>query len=228
MTGSQQPLALSWRDGGHFDDYFPEQSNAAAVALLRQALNAGDCSICLRGGRGTGRTHLCLAAAEAIGDGASYLSLKRPREDANALLQQQPAVDLLCLDDADLMLGDPASEKALFDLHNRIRDHRGCLIITENSDHPAQINLPDLRSRWRGATQIQLLPLSDQELASAWTRRARLRGLLPDAAVIQWMLTHRSRNFADWMQTLEQLDSAALALGRRLTLPFVREQLTSK
>ena len=228
MTGSQQPLALSWRDGGHFDDYYPGQTNAGALALLRHALAAGDCSICLHGGHGSGRTHLCLAAADAATGDAQYLSLRRPRPEANALLQQQAAVDLLCLDDAHTLLGDCDSELALFDLHNRVRDHRGCLLLTQDSDAPEpNFTLPDLASRWRGATHIHLRPLDDHELARAWTQRAGLRGLQPDDAVITWLLIHQPRNFSAWMATLERLDTAALAEGRRLTLPFVRSQLAS-
>ncbi len=223
MTGGQQPLALSWRDGGHFHDYYPGHSNADAVALLRQALGEGDCSICLHGPEGSGRTHLCLAAADAAGDAGYYLSLRRPRVEALALLEQQGAVPLLCLDDAHRLLGDRDSEKVLFDVHNRVRDGGGTLLYTQRGDvADNDFALADLRSRWRGAIQIHLRALSDQELAKGWSERAKLRGLQPDPAVISWLLTHRRRNFSDWMDTLERLDRAALAAGRRLTLPFVR------
>lgn len=228
MKTGQRPLALSWRDGGHYDDYYAGQTNAAAVELLRNALDTGDCSICLHGPLGSGRTHLLLAACDEAQGGAQYLSLKRDRAEAKALLEQQPPVDLLCLDDAQHLLGVRDSEKALFDVHNRIRDAGGCLLLTEDSNAgPTAFALPDLASRWRGATHIHLRDLNDEELARGWTMRARLRGLQPDKGVINWLLTHRPRNFYDWMTTLDQLDSAALAQGRRLTVPFVRDQLIS-
>ncbi len=229
MSFQQRPLALSWRDGGHFDDYYCGQTNAAAVELLRNALDEGDCSICLKGPAGVGKTHLALAACDAAGGDARYLSLRRARDEANALLEQQHAVELLCLDDAHYLLGDRDSEKVLFDAHNRIRDAGGCLLLIESSDADMkEFALPDLRSRWRGATQIRLHSLNDDELADGWIMRAKLRGLQPDQAVINWLLRHQPRNFCDWMMTLNQLDSAALAQGRRLTLPFVRDSLTSK
>jgi len=228
VSTQQRPLALSWRDGGHFDDYYGGLTNAAAVKLLRNALG-GDCSICLHGPAGSGKTHLALAACDAAGGNARYLSLNRNRAEANALLEQQLPADLLCLDDAHRLLGDRDSEKALFDVHNRIRDAGGCLLLTEvSAEQPTSFALPDLASRWRGATQIHLRSLNDDELAHGWSMRAKLRGLQPDKAVINWLLRHQPRNFRDWMMTLNHLDSAALAQGRRLTVPFVRDQLTSK
>ena len=86
-------------------------------------------------------------------------------------------------------------------------------------------SLPDLASRVLGATALVLQPLDEAELEQAWTMRARLRGLDPDAAAVRWLLRHQRRDFRSLMQALDRLDETALAAQRRLSLPFVRQCL---
>ena len=86
-------------------------------------------------------------------------------------------------------------------------------------------SLPDLASRVLGATALALQPLDEAELEQAWTMRARLRGLDPDAAAVRWLLRHQRRDFRSLMQALDRLDETALAAQRRLSLPFVRQCL---
>jgi DnaA family protein len=227
LTQVQLGLPLGWRDGGRFSDFHAGQSNRACVEQLRACLAAADQAILLVGPSGSGKTHLLLAAlAECpMGDGR-YLALDRPVPECLGLLQAQPAVRLLCLDDVDRHIGQREFELALFDCYNRIRDQHGTILLSARArPSAAQFALPDLASRLLGATVCLLKPLNDLELASAWTARARQRGLEPDPAAVEWLLRHQPRDFKSLILALDRLDSAALAARRRLSLPFVRELL---
>ncbi len=227
MSHPQLGLPLGWRDGGRFHDYHPGLSNRASVAQLRAVLDEGDQAILLCGPEGSGKTHLLLAAvAEGATDAGRYLALDRPLPECLGLLQAQAAERLLCLDDVDRRIGQCEFELALFDCFNRIRDQHGTILLSARA-RPAreQFALPDLASRLLGATVCLLKPLSDEELADAWTARARQRGLEPDPAAVEWLLRHQPRDFKSLINALDRLDSAALAARRRLSLPFVRELL---
>lgn len=225
MSHPQQSLPLGWRDSGRYSNYHAGQSNHACVEQLRALLAMGDQAILLVGPSGSGKTHLLLAAQAECPLDSRYLSLDRPAQECIALLSAQPALALLCIDDADRQLGRRDVEVALFDCFNRIRDQAGTVLLSAAHVPSAEhFTLPDLASRLLGATRCLLRPLNDEELASAWTERARARGLEPDPLAVDWLLRHQPRDFKSLIRALDQLDSAALAARRRLTLPFVRQQ----
>jgi DnaA family protein len=229
LTHPQLSLPLGWRDGGRFRDFHAGQGNRDCVEQLRACLAAGDQAILLVGPSGSGKTHLLLAAlAECPIGGGRYLSLDRPAEECLALLTTLPPLTLVCLDDADRHIGRRDVELAMFDSFNRIRDHAGTVLLSAARVPSAeQFALPDLASRLLGATRCVLRPLSDEELAAAWIERARARGLEPDPLAVDWLLRHQPRDFKSLIRALDQLDSAALAARRRLSLNFVRAQLRS-
>lgn len=56
-------------------------------------------------------------------------------------------------------------------------------------------------------------------------QRAALRGLELPEPVADYLLRRCSRDLSTLLALLDRLDLAALAQQRRLTIPFVREQL---
>ena len=221
----QLGLPLGWRDGGHYEDFHAGDSNAATLTQLRQILAQEQQAVLLHGPAAAGKTHLLLAAQSASA-GARYLGLRRPLAQAVGLLGVGGDERLLCLDDIDAHLGAREFEIALFDRFNRQRDQAGSVLMSACSRPLATaFSLPDLASRVLGATALVLQPLDEAELEQAWTMRARLRGLDPDAAAVRWLLRHQRRDFRSLMQALDRLDETALAAQRRLSLPFVRQCL---
>ena len=193
---------------------------------MRGCLSSGDQAILLVGPSGSGKTHLLLAALAECPIGAGrYLSLDRPIEECLALLTALPPLALLRLDAVDRQFGRREVELALFDSFNRVRDHAGTVLLSTSRTPTAEcFALPDLASRVLGATRCLLRPLTDVELAAAWTERARARGLEPDPLAVEWLLRHQPRDFKSLIHALDRLDSAALAARRRLSLAFVRAQ----
>lgn len=221
------PLALRYPPDQRFETWLRAPAALAQVRALASG-DAGD-ALYLRGGNGSGKTHLLLAAcaaAEAAGRRANYLSLARLRGRARDALQGIEQADLVALDDLDAIAGDRDDEVALFDLHNRARD-AGAGLLYAARDVPAALPLalPDLRSRLAHCTLLALHALDDDGRAEVLRQRASARGLQFDEAALDWLLRRYSRDLSDLGALFERLDRASLAAQRRLTVPFLRQVL---
>ncbi len=224
----QLPLALRFPPDQRFETYVG--APAAALAQLRTlATDAGADWIYLAGPAGVGKTHLALAAcaaAEAVGRHAAYLPLQAAAGRLRQALDALEAGDLVALDGLDAIAGDRDDEVALFDFHNRARAAGiGLLYAGFSAPDGLPLALPDLRSRLSQCTRITLSPLDDEGRREVLRERARRRGLVVDAAALEWLLRRVGRDLAGLTRLLDRLDQASLAAQRRLTVPFLRETL---
>jgi DnaA family protein len=67
--------------------------------------------------------------------------------------------------------------------------------------------------------------LTDEECLAALQGHAAARGLELRPEVGRYLLRHYSRSMHGLIQALDELDAAALAERRRLTIPFVKDRL---
>lgn len=222
---AQLPLGIGLRDSATFDNFFTGP-NAELVFQLEQG---DEPFVFLWGGEGSGRSHLLQAACHRVSDGGggvAYLPLSESTELAPAMLEGLETMGLVAVDDLQCVVGRQEWELGLFHLYNRARES-GCRILVAADAPPAAIGvaLPDLRSRLGWGPVYQLLPLDDADRRAALQLRARRRGLeLPDE-VANYLMRRSPRGLHSLFGLLEQLDRASLAAQRRLTIPFVREQL---
>ena len=85
--------------------------------------------------------------------------------------------------------------------------------------------LPDLASRLKSGATFRVHALDDEGRLCALQMRARFRGFeLPDETG-RYLLARVGRGVAELFQLLDQLDRAALAAQKQLTIPFVRQVL---
>jgi DnaA family protein len=228
MSG-QLPLALRWPAQQRFDTFLRGE-NALAVELLRQASRSAQAPwVFVAGPAGAGKTHLLLAAcaaADEAGRSAQYLPLQRVRSGGADALRSLGGSDLLALDDIDAAAGDADAEHALFDLYNRCRVENHTLLFGAAAA-PAQagFGLPDLVSRLSACAQAVLKPLADDGRREALRRRAYVRGLILDEAVLDFLFSRTQRDLASLSALLDRIDREALAAQRRITVPFLRELL---
>ena len=68
-------------------------------------------------------------------------------------------------------------------------------------------------------------PLNDQEKIDALTSMAHARQLGIDPEVFPYLLSHWRRDIDSLLSMLETLEHHSLTVGRRITLPLVRELL---
>ena len=225
----QLALGLALQPALSFDSFIPGPNGEALDAVQRLAAGAGEPYLYLWGASGVGKSHLLQAACAAVHAPerpVAYLPLAQALSFGPELLQDLETMALVCLDDLQCLAGQAHWEEALFDLYNRIRDVDAGLLVS--ADRPlAQLptRLPDLASRLAWGPSYQLQPLPDAELLPALTRLAAERGLRLPADSARYFLRRCPRNLGYLQGLLERLDNASLAAQRRLTLPFVREQL---
>lgn len=221
----QLPLALALDDHASFAT-FVGAANAAAVEHVRSLTTGRADTIWLWGGDGAGKSHLLQAAcraATAAERRAMYVALPAA---APAILDGLEDVDLLALDDLHAIAGDLAWEQPLFRILNAFLSRAGALLLAANA--PAArcgFRLADLASRGAGAVTYRLASLADDERVDALRAHAAARGLELDVPAAEFLLKRVARDMTALTQCLARLDRASLSAQRRLTIPFIREQL---
>ncbi len=222
---AQLPLALALDDYASFAT-FTSGGNAAAVEHVRSLAGGGQDTVWLWGAAGAGKSHLLQAAcraATAVQRRAMYVAL--PAESP-AILADLEHVDLLALDDVHKIAGELVWEQPLFVILNAFLGRNGALLLAANA--PAGrcgFRLADLTSRGAGAVTYRLAPLRDDERAAALLQHAAARGLELDAAAADFLLKRVPRDMTVLIEWLTRLDRASLSAQRRITIPFIREQL---
>ncbi len=229
----QIPLPVSLSDEATFGNYYaPEDAgNTLVINTLKEMLqDDGERSVFIWGAQGCGLTHLLQAAchsAEIDGYSVQYLPLDELSEfPPEALFDGLEAIDLICLDGIEHVLGKESWEKALFHLFNRLRDADKCLLMAASQGpHELPVQLPDLRSRLSWGLVYQIQSLDDEQKLAALQMRAKRMGLELAADVAQFILHRAPRGTAQLFEALRNLDHASLKEQRRLTIPFVKQAL---
>jgi DnaA family protein len=225
----QLPLALTIQHAPGLDDFVVGRNPHVIDALRCARSGDGESLLYLFGPQGCGRSHLLLgqcAEAGRQGQQCAYIGLSDRTTLAPEMLEGLETLDQIAVDDIQLIAGDGRWEEAMFALFNRCRDHGTGLIFSADRGPAAlPILLPDLRNRLAWGLTLPLQPLDDQgrlELLQSLAARSALK--LPQD-VARYLLDRTPRHPGDLVATVQRLDQASLAEGRRLTIPFVREIL---
>lgn len=229
MQFQQLPLGFKARDVFNFDS-FVVGDNSIPVGLVEQCASGdGEKQVYLWGSRGSGKSHLLQAACNAatsLKRSVCYLPANEILSQPVQLLEQLEQIDLVCLDDVDQLAQSAAWEEALFDLINRIREVGGNLLMSAASaPEYVSIGLNDLRSRLAWGPVFQLHQLKDEEKFEALRIRAGQRGLELPRNVAEYLMRHFPRDLFGLFEKLDELDIAAMAMQRKLTVPFVKSVL---
>lgn len=213
MTGPRQlVLALPTRELRGREDYFVADSNRAALEAIEAwpAWTGG--MLAVVGPEGSGKTHL--AHLHAAGAQAAFWPADGER---------------LILEGADDLMGDAATEEAIFHAFNRATAHGGSILYTARTPLAGWgVRLPDLRTRLNTVVSVDLLPPDDTLL------RAVLLKLFADrqidgeraAEVAAWLLPRMDRSLASARRIVEALDARSLAEKRRIDSRLAAEILS--
>lgn len=198
----QLPLEISPAAEPSLDNYVAG-ANAEALERVR-ALAAGrlpEAIVYLWGEPGSGRTHLLRGAAGL-----------------------NPA--LVIADDVEAL--DADAQQALFNAINAAREGSAPVLAAGNAP-PAALSLrEDLRTRLGWGLVYQLRPLTDADKATHLRNEAARRGLRLSDEVVGYLLSHLPRDVASLNAVLDLLDRHSLATQRAVTLPLVRDALSTK
>ena len=225
----QLPLKFEVRDVFTFDT-FVAGSNDVPVGIIQQcALGEGEKQVYIWSPEGGGKSHILQAACNLASKKqrtVCYLPAGQLIEQPVEVLDEIEQLDLVCLDDVEQLAQSRKWEVALFDLINRMRETGNSLLLAASASPEAlQVPLPDLRSRLAWGPVFQLQSLGDDEKYEALRIRAYLRGLELPENVAEYLMRHYPRDLFGLFERLETLDAAAMAMQRRLTVPFVKSVL---
>lgn len=212
MLFERRQLLLPFPHAPGYDsrDFLPADSNRKALAWLEG--DWPDRRLALWGPSGCGKSHLLHIWAERIG--ATILPGQMLTSQTLLDLDAMPERGALALDDADTI----ASEPLLLHLLNTARD-RGLSVLISGRTAPARwpVRLPDLSSRLRAITAVEIRPPSDDLLAALLMRLVSDRQLKVTQSVQDWLLTRLPRSPTALLQAVVRLDRASLAFGKAIT-----------
>ena len=220
--GVQLGISLSF-------ETFHAGANVAVLAALEALVREAGPPLWLFGSHGVGKTHLLQASCAlggARGLSSAYLPLSADATLDPGVVSGFERLELVALDDVGAIAGLPAWEQALFSLYNGLAEQGGRLICA--ADGPPAANsfqLADLASRFSACIVHRLQPLAESGQGEALLRRAAHRGLELPEETLAYLTRRAPRDFAALCRLLDELDTAALAAQRRLTVPFVRRVL---
>lgn len=210
---------------------FVEGRNAAVLDALRQ-LQPGH-ALYLWGPSGSGRSHLlralCAETPEAPG---RYLDAGTPLAQYAELARDEAGpARLIAIDDVHKL--DDARQAALFTLYNLWRETAGgarafALLLAGDQSPMGMPLREDLRTRLGWDLVLRLEQLSDEDRAMAMAGQAHQRGLRLGPEVINWILTHYSRDMGQLSALIDALDRYSLARHRAITLPLLKELLATQ
>jgi chromosomal replication initiation ATPase DnaA len=214
---TQLVLNLARRPALGVADFFVNPRNQDAVAWIDRWPGWPSPALALHGPPGSGKTHLAY--------------VWRTRSSApivpGAMLDEAALPDLL--GDGSCVAVDEAErapERALLHLYNMVAERRGHLLLVAGSP-PSRwgVALADLRSRLLACPAVAIEPPDDDLIAAVLMKLFADRQVIVGLDVIFYLLRHMERSFDAARRIAAELDAAALAEHRPITVALARRVL---
>ncbi|KXF77728.1 hypothetical protein ATN84_10380 [Paramesorhizobium deserti] len=208
----QLPLELGHQPGYGREDLIVAASNRAAVDIIDRWPNWLSPVTVLAGPTGSGKTHLA-AIWKATSD-AAILDAGRIGPDA---LEKASAGPVL-IDDIGAA---PFDETGLFHLINTVRQSGTSLLMTSRR-WPANwpVTLPDLASRLKAATVVEISEPDDALLTAVIYKLFADRQLLVEPHIVSYLVSRIERSLVAANRIVDRLDRVALEQKSRITRPL--------
>lgn len=222
----QLPLDFTVPDAPSFTNFWVGD-NGEALHAAQSLVTQGNGPLFLWGPAACGKSHLLKAAARAANDefGCAYLSLNDTEAPVWQALGELPVLTTVCVDGVDPSLLNEDAQRALFVLFDTLGPRPRLILAARTNPAGLKIERTDLYTRLASGLVVRMNPLSDDAKIAALIYRADVRGLRLSHDSARYLLTHGPRDLTTLFQLLGRLDRAALADGRRLTVPFLRTVL---
>jgi DnaA family protein len=230
----QLPLNIHLSEVNRFSNFLPGQNEELVTSLednladLTSDSTPGVEIIFIWGGVGTGKTHLLQAACRKARDleiESVYLPLGQPGVDQPGILDDLYSLKLVCIDNIQVIAGQPAWEAALFSLYENIRGRGQLIVASDRAPSESGFNLPDLVSRFQRGLVYGLKSLDHDQRMQVLRQRAQLRGIAISDEAAAFIEKHFPRDMPSLVRLLEQLDHESLVQQRKITVPFIKSLL---
>ena len=206
---SQLPLDLPVDNNVSRDDLVVGDANSVAIELIDQWPDWQASVLILAGPTGSGKSHLASIWAEKAH------ALIYPATDlASADNKSDEAHNFVIEDISEVQI----DETALFHLINSCREKGGyCLLTSSSWPQSWNISLPDLSSRLRAATLVELREPDDLLLKQTLIKLFADRQVNVERNVIDYLVLRMERSVKTARIIVEKLDQLALATGKPIT-----------
>ena len=200
-------------------DKFLGTENAELVYVLQ---HKHDPFIYVWGEEGAGKSHLLRAwVAQALDAGKKAVYIDAA---ATPLTEAAFEAEYLAIDQIE-KLGNE-EQALLFAVFNRFRNSGKGFLLLSSEHTPQQLVIrEDLRTRMAYCLVYEVKPLTDQEKIDALVSMAAARQVTIDPEIFEYLLNHWRRDMDSLMQMLDTLDTYAVTMGKRITLPLLRQLL---
>ncbi len=213
----QLPLDFRHRASSARDDLIVAPPLEAAVGLIDRWPDWPSPVVVMAGPSGAGKTHLARIWMER----AAATQIEVQAGDETVL--SQAAAGPVLIEDLDRRDLD---ESQLFHLINMVRQNGTHLLVTSRV-RPAQwtVRLPDLRSRLRAVTVVEIGEPDDMLLGQVIEKLFADRQIAVDAKLVNY-LVHRMERSLDAAQAIvHRMDELALARRRKINRALAAEVL---
>ena len=200
-------------------DKFLGTENAELVYVLQ---HKHDPFIYVWGEEGAGNSHLLRAwVAQALDAGKKAVYIDAA---ATPLTEAAFEAEYLSIDQIE-KLGNE-EQTLLFAVFNRFRNSGKGFLLLSSEHTPQQLVIrEDLRTRMAYCLVYEVKPLTDREKIDALVSMAAARQVTIDPEIFEYLLNHWRRDMDSLMQMLDTLDNYAVTMGKRITLPLLRQLL---
>ncbi len=228
MSPEQLPLTFPLRQKATYEGFFKGNNAELLDRLLGLFDEAGFGILWLWGTIGVGRSHLLQASCHLASDRnlkAAYL----PAAEWQNELADTVAFgdfDLVCIDDLNLWLEANTQQAPLMALYQELFRNQAKFVVAADKP-PGQFHyqFADLASRFQAAHTYEVVGLNDEDKTAFLKQQALARGLTLDDGVLQFLFSRVARDLPGLIALLDRLDHRAMARQRRITIPFIREEL---
>lgn len=213
----QLPLEFDHDPASGRDDLIVSDRLNAAVAIVDRWPDWPSPVVILAGPTGSGKSHLASIWANRVG--ATRIDIDRP----DPMVLETAARGPVLIEDIDHAGFD---ETALFHLINAVRQNGTAILITSRL-WPAgwRVTLPDLASRLKAATVVEIAEPDEELLAKVMVKLFADRQVVVDDRIIAWLVARMERSLAAARMVVTRLDQLALARGSKITRTLAAEVL---
>ena len=215
-TAEQLPLAFGHDPATGRDDLLIAAPVNAAVAMIDAWPQWSSPVVIIAGPVGSGKSHL---AAIWRDKAQAALIEAKAGAGAEAAAEHGPVL----IEDADRNGFD---DRTLFHIINNIRQNGHTLLITSRLWPMSwPVELPDLRSRLKAATVVEIGEPDDELLSQVIVKLFADRQLFVDDRLVAYIVARMERSLEAAQTLVDRLDRLALARGSRITRTLAQEVL---
>ena len=213
----QLPLDFAHDPARSRDDLIVSDRLSAAVSIVDRWPDWPSPVVILAGPVGSGKTHLASIWAAK----ARALDIRLTGDEAPAIAAASRGP--VYAEDVDR---DGFDETVLFHVINAVRAHGTALLLTTRIWPAAwNVSLPDLVSRLKAATVVEIGEPDDALLAQVLVKLFADRQIAVDERVVTFLVARMERSLEAARTLVDRIDRLALARGARITRTLAGEAL---